>query len=118
MLLEECAIPSAQVLGEVGNGYKIAMETLNGGRVGIGAQMLGLAEGAWGHAVRHAKERKQFGKSLVEFQAMSFQLAEMATEITAVRLMVYNAARMKDAGVPFLKEAAMASSIPRRWPNA
>jgi alkylation response protein AidB-like acyl-CoA dehydrogenase len=107
LILEECAVPAAQVLGEVGQGYKIAMETLNGGRIGIGAQMLGLAEGAWGHAVKHAKERKQFGKALVEFQAMQFQLAGMATEIEAARLLVYNAARMKDAGKDSRKEAAM-----------
>jgi alkylation response protein AidB-like acyl-CoA dehydrogenase len=107
LILEQCAIPAGQVLGEVGNGYKIAMETLNGGRIGIGAQMLGLAEGAWGHAVKHAKERKQFGKALAEFQAMQFQLAEMATDIEAARLMVYNAARLKDADQDFRKEAAM-----------
>ena len=107
LILDECAVPAAQVLGEAGNGYKIAMETLNGGRIGIGAQMLGLAEGAWSHAVKHAKERKQFGKALVEFQAMQFQLAEMATEIEAARLMVYNAARLKDAQLEFRKEAAM-----------
>jgi butyryl-CoA dehydrogenase/short/branched chain acyl-CoA dehydrogenase len=107
LILEECAIPDGQVLGEVGTGYKIAMETLNGGRIGIGAQMLGLAEGAWGHAVKHAKERKQFGKAIAEFQAMQFQLAEMATDIEAARLMVYNAARLKDAGQDFRKEAAM-----------
>jgi alkylation response protein AidB-like acyl-CoA dehydrogenase len=83
------------------------METLNGGRIGIGAQMLGLAEGALGHAVKHAKERKQFGKPLAEFQAMQFQLAEMATDIEAARLLVYNAARLKDAGQEFRKEAAM-----------
>ncbi len=107
LILEECAIPAGQVLGEAGNGYKVAMETLNEGRIGIGAQMLGLAEGAWGHAVKHAKERKQFGKAIAEFQAMQFQLAEMATEIEAARLMVYNAARLKDAGQDFRKEAAM-----------
>jgi alkylation response protein AidB-like acyl-CoA dehydrogenase len=107
LILEECAIPAAHVLGEAGNGYRIAMETLNGGRIGIGAQMLGLAEGAWGHAVKHAKERKQFGKAIAEFQAMQFQLAEMATDIEAARLMVYNAARLKDAGQEFRKEAAM-----------
>jgi alkylation response protein AidB-like acyl-CoA dehydrogenase len=107
LILEECAIPAAHVLGEVGNGYKIAMETLNGGRIGIGAQMLGLAEGAWGHAVKHAKARKQFGKAIAEFQAMQFQLAEMATDIEAARLMVYNAARLKDAGQDFRKDAAM-----------
>jgi alkylation response protein AidB-like acyl-CoA dehydrogenase len=107
LILEECAIPAAQVLGEVGHGYKIAIETLNGGRIGIGAQMLGLAEGAWGHARKHATERKQFGKAIAEFQAMQFQLAEMATDIEAARLMVYNAARLKDAGQEFRKEAAM-----------
>jgi butyryl-CoA dehydrogenase/short/branched chain acyl-CoA dehydrogenase len=107
LILDECAIPSAQVLGDAGKGYRIAMETLNGGRIGIGAQMLGLAEGAWGHAVKHAKERKQFGKPIAEFQAMQFQLAEMATEIEAARLLVYNAARLKDAGQEFRKEAAM-----------
>jgi butyryl-CoA dehydrogenase/short/branched chain acyl-CoA dehydrogenase len=107
LILEECAIPPAQVLGEAGHGYKIAMETLNGGRIGIGAQMLGLARGAWGHALKHAKERKQFGKAIAEFQAMQFQLAEMATDIEAARLMVYNAARLKDAGQDFRKEAAM-----------
>ncbi|HZY61206.1 MAG TPA: acyl-CoA dehydrogenase [Edaphobacter sp.] len=107
LVFRDCVVPSTQVLGEVGKGYKIAIETLNEGRIGIGAQMLGLAEGAWDHAARWAKERKQFGKALVEFQAMQFQLAEMATEIEATRLMVYNAARLKDAGEEFLKEAAM-----------
>lgn len=104
---EDCVVPASQVLGEVGKGYKIAIETLNEGRIGIGAQMLGLAAGAWGHAVKWAKERRQFGKTLVEFQAMQFQLAEMATDIEAARLLVYNAARLKDAGLDFLKEAAM-----------
>ncbi len=107
LILEDCAIPAAQVLGEAGKGYRIAMETLNGGRIGIGAQMLGLAEGAWDHAVKHARNRKQFGKPIAEFQAMQFQLAEMATEIEAARLLVYNAARLKDAGREFRKEAAM-----------
>jgi alkylation response protein AidB-like acyl-CoA dehydrogenase len=107
LILEECAIPASQVLGEVGIGYKIAMESLNGGRIGIGAQMLGLAEGALKHAVKHAKERKQFGKPIAEFQAMQFQLAEMATDIEAARLLVYNAARLKDAGQEFRKEAGM-----------
>ncbi len=107
LILEECAVPASQVLGEAGAGYKIAMETLNGGRIGIGAQMLGLAEGAWSHAVSHAKARKQFGKALVEFQAMQFQLAEMATQIEAAKLLVYNAARLKDAHLEFRKEAAM-----------
>ncbi len=108
LIFTDCVIPAAQVLGEPGKGYKIAIETLNEGRIGIGSQMLGLAAGAWGHAARWAKERKQFGKPIVEFQAMQFQLAEMATEIEAARLMVYNAARLKDAGHEFLKEAAMA----------
>ncbi len=107
LILENCTVAKAQVLGEVGQGYKIAMGTLNGGRVGIGAQMLGLAEGAWRHAVKHAKQRKQFGKAIAEFQAMQFQLAEMATDIEAARLMVYNAARLKDQGQEFRKEAAM-----------
>lgn len=107
LILEECVVPGTQILGEPGKGYKIAMETLNGGRIGIGAQMLGLAEGAWEHAVKHAGARKQFGKLLVEFQAMQFQLAQMATEIEATRLLVYNAARLKDAGLEFRKEAAM-----------
>ena len=107
LVFNECVVPASQVLGEVGKGYKIAIETLNEGRIGIGAQMLGLAAGAWGHAAKFAKERKQFGKALVEFQAMQFQLAEMATEVEAARLLVYNAARLKDAGADFLKEAAM-----------
>jgi alkylation response protein AidB-like acyl-CoA dehydrogenase len=107
LILDDCEVAAAQVLGEAGSGYKIAMETLNGGRIGIGAQMLGLAEGAWAHAVKHAKQRKQFGKTLAEFQAMQFQLAEMATDVEAARLMVYNAARLKDAGLEFRKEAAM-----------
>ena len=108
LILEDCEVPAAQILGAVGQGYKVAMETLNEGRIGIGAQMLGLAEGAWGHAVKHAKNRKQFGKVLAEFQAMQFQLAEMATQIEAAKLLVYNAARLKDAKREFRKEAAMA----------
>lgn len=107
LIFDGCAVPADQVLGEVGRGYKIAIETLNEGRIGIGAQMLGLAEGAWAHAARYAKERKQFGRPIVEFQAVQFQLAEMATEIEAARLLVYNAARLKDAGLPYRKEAAM-----------
>jgi len=108
LIFRDCAVPATRLLGEAGKGYKIAIETLNEGRIGIAAQMLGLAEGAWGHAVRWAKERRQFGKKLMEFQAMQFQLAEMATEIEAARLLVYNAARLKDAGEEFVKEAAMA----------
>jgi butyryl-CoA dehydrogenase/short/branched chain acyl-CoA dehydrogenase len=108
LIFRDCRVSSANVLGEPGKGYRIAIETLNEGRIGIGAQMLGLAQGAWQHAVLWAKERKQFGRTIADFQAMQFLLAEMATQIEAARLMVYNAARLKDAGQPFLKEAAMA----------
>lgn len=108
LLFRDCRVSAGNVLGEPGKGYKIAIETLNEGRIGIGAQMLGLAQGAWQHAIRWAKERKQFGRPLADFQSMQFQLAEMATQIEAARLMVYNAARLKDARQPFLKEAAMA----------
>lgn len=108
LLLDDCRVPVANVLGKVGQGYKIAIETLNEGRIGIAAQMLGLAQGAWNHAARYSQERQQFGKSISEFQAVQFTLAEMATEIEAARLMVYNAARMRDAGLSFVKEAAMA----------
>jgi alkylation response protein AidB-like acyl-CoA dehydrogenase len=107
LILEDCHVPKENVVGEVGKGYKIAIETLNEGRIGIGAQMMGVARGAWEYAARYAQERKQFGKSLSEFQGIQFQIAQMATEIEAARLMVYNAARLKDAGVPFVKEAAM-----------
>jgi alkylation response protein AidB-like acyl-CoA dehydrogenase len=107
LILEDCRVPKENVLGEVGKGYKIAIETLNEGRIGIGAQMLGVARGAWEHAAKYAQERKQFGKPISEFQGIQFQIAQMATEIEAARLMVYNAARMKDAGVDFVKEAAM-----------
>lgn len=108
LVLEECRVPAANLLGEPGKGYKIAIETLNEGRIGIGAQMLGLAGGAWAHAARYAQERKQFGQAIASFQAVQFAFAEMATEIEAARLLVYNAARLKDAGREFLKEAAMA----------
>ncbi len=107
LILEDCRVPRENVLGEVGKGYKIAIETLNEGRIGIGAQMLGVARGAWECAAKYAQERKQFGKPIAEFQAIQFQIAQMATEIEAVRLMVYNAARMKDAHMDFVKEAAM-----------
>ena len=107
LIFDDCAVPAAQLLGAPGQGYKIAIETLNEGRIGIGAQMLGLAEGAWGYAARYAKERRQFGRPIADFQAMQFQLAEMATDIEAARLMVYNAARLRDAGAEFRKEAAM-----------
>jgi butyryl-CoA dehydrogenase/short/branched chain acyl-CoA dehydrogenase len=108
LLFDDCRIPASAVLGEVGKGYKIAIETLNEGRIGIAAQLLGLAQGAWQHAAKYAKERKQFGKPIAEFQAVQFSLARMATEIEATRLLVYNAARRKTAGLPFVKEAAMA----------
>jgi len=108
LILEDCAVSKSCVLGEVGKGYKIAIETLNEGRIGIGAQMVGLAQGSWECGVAYAKERKAFGKAIAEFQAIQFQLAEAATQIEAARLMVYNAARIKDAGADFLKEAAMA----------
>lgn len=107
LVLEDLRVPKENILGEPGKGYKIAIETLNEGRIGIGAQMLGLARGAWEAAARYAQERKQFGKSISEFQAIQFQLAQMATDIEASRLMVYNTARMKDAGLNFVKEAAM-----------
>jgi alkylation response protein AidB-like acyl-CoA dehydrogenase len=108
LILEDCRVPGTQVLGEAGKGYKVAMETLNEGRIGIGAQMIGLASGALGHAVKYAKERKQFGGTIAGFQMVQAQLARMATEIEAARLLVYNAARLRDAGRPFLAEAAMA----------
>ncbi len=107
LLLDNCELPAENLLGEPGKGYKIAIETLNEGRIGIGAQMLGLAEGAWGHAARYAKERRQFGKTIAEFQAVQFSLAQMATDIEAAKLLVYNAARLKDARQPYVKEAAM-----------
>jgi butyryl-CoA dehydrogenase/short/branched chain acyl-CoA dehydrogenase len=107
LLFDNCMVPAANLLGEEGKGYKIAIETLNEGRIGIGAQMLGLAEGAWEHAAKYASERRQFGKPIAEFQAVQFALAEMATEIEAAKLMVYNAARLKDADKPYVREAAM-----------
>jgi butyryl-CoA dehydrogenase/short/branched chain acyl-CoA dehydrogenase len=107
LIMEDCKVPKENLLGEVGKGYKIAIETLNEGRIGIGAQMLGLAQGALDVAVKYAQERKQFGQPIANFQAIQFQLAQMATEVMAMRMMVYNVARMKDAGMPFLKEAAM-----------
>ena len=108
LILEGCFVPDANVLGPVGQGYKIAIETLNEGRIGIGAQMLGVATGALEAATKYVKERKQFGKAIAEFQAVQFQLAQMATDLEAARLMVYNTARLKDAGKPFATEAAMA----------
>ena len=108
LILDGCRVPRENVLGEVGQGYKIAMETLNEGRIAIGAQMIGLARGALDHAVAYAKERKQFGKTIGEFQAVQFDLAKMAVDLEAARLLVYNAARLKEAGRPFATEAAMA----------
>ena len=108
LILEECRVPKANVLGPVGQGYKIAIETLNEGRIGIGAQMLGVAQGALEAATGYVKERKQFGKPIAEFQGVQFQLGQMATELEAARLLVYNAARLKDQGQPFQREAAMA----------
>ncbi|MGE0405472.1 MAG: acyl-CoA dehydrogenase [Candidatus Korobacteraceae bacterium] len=107
LILEDCRVPAANLLGEAGKGYRIAIETLNEGRIGIGAQMVGLARGAMDHAIRYAQERKQFGKTLAEFQGIQFQIAQMMTEIEAARMMLYNCARMKDAGLNFTTEAAM-----------
>jgi alkylation response protein AidB-like acyl-CoA dehydrogenase len=107
LIFEDCRVPKAQVLGEVGKGYKTAIETLNEGRIGIGAQMIGLARGALEHAIAYTKERKQFGKAVAEFQGVQFQLARAAMELEAARLTVYNAARLRDAGRPFLTEAAI-----------
>ncbi|MBK6724991.1 MAG: acyl-CoA dehydrogenase [Acidobacteria bacterium] len=118
LILDGCKVPKENVLGEVGKGYKISIETLNEGRVGIGAQMLGIAQGAFEAAVKYTQEREQFGQSISNFQAVQFQLAEMAVEIEATRLLVYNAARLKDAGKPFLKEAAMAKLYSSRCAEA
>ncbi|HWC96762.1 MAG TPA: acyl-CoA dehydrogenase [Candidatus Sulfopaludibacter sp.] len=108
LILDNCRVPRENVMGDVGKGYKIAIETLNEGRIAIGAQMIGLARGALDHSIAYAKERKQFGKIIGEFQGVQFELARMAVEVEAARLLVYNAARLRDAGLPFLAEAAMA----------
>jgi alkylation response protein AidB-like acyl-CoA dehydrogenase len=108
LILEDCRVPKENVLGEVGKGYKVSIETLNEGRIGIGAQMIGIARGALEAALAYTAERQQFDKPINQFQGVQFQLAEMATQLEAARLMVYNAARMKDAGMNFVKEAAMA----------
>ncbi len=108
LILDDCLVPAGNVLGEVGQGYKIAIETLNEGRIAIGAQMAGLAQGALDHAIAYSKQRRQFGKPIADFQGVQFELAQMATEVEAARLLVYNAARLKDAGLPFVTEAAMA----------
>jgi alkylation response protein AidB-like acyl-CoA dehydrogenase len=107
LLFEGCRVPRDRVLGDIGKGYKVAIETLNEGRIGIGAQMVGLAQGALNHTIRYVKERKQFGKAIAEFQGVQFQIARAATDVEAARLLVYNAARLRDAGKPFLTEAAM-----------
>jgi len=107
LIFDECRVPKANVLGEVGKGYKTAIETLNEGRIGIGAQMIGLAAGALDHTIRYTKERKQFGKAIAEFQAVQHQIARAAVDVEAARLTVYNAARLRDAGKPFLTEAAI-----------
>jgi alkylation response protein AidB-like acyl-CoA dehydrogenase len=107
LILEGCRVPKTNVLGEVGKGYKTAIETLNEGRIGIGAQMLGLAAGALDHAIKYTKERKQFGKAIAEFQAVQHQLARAAVDVEAARLTVYNAARLRDVRKPFLTEAAV-----------
>ncbi|MBA3334899.1 MAG: acyl-CoA dehydrogenase [Acidobacteria bacterium] len=108
LILDSCRVPKENVLGEIGKGYKVSIETLNEGRIGIGAQMIGIARGAFEAALNYTNEREQFGKKINDFQAVQFQLAEMAIDIEAARLLVYNAARLKDASKPFLKEAAMA----------
>jgi butyryl-CoA dehydrogenase len=108
LVFEDVRVPKDNVLGEVGKGYKVAIETLNEGRIGIGAQVVGLAQGALDHTIRYVQEREQFGRAIGSFQGVQFQLAEMATQIEAARLLVYNAARLKDAGQPFLHQAAMA----------
>lgn len=108
LIMDDCRVPKENVMGEVGKGYKSAIETLNEGRIGIGAQMIGIARGALDASIRYTSEREQFGKKVSEFQGVQFQLAEMALQLEGARLLVYNAARLKDAGRPFLKEAAMA----------
>jgi len=108
LILEDCRVPAGNILGEVGKGYKVAIETLNEGRIGIGAQMIGIAQGAFDATVAYIQERKQFGKAISDFQGVQFQIAKMAIKIETARLLVYNAARLKMAGQPFLKEAAMA----------
>jgi alkylation response protein AidB-like acyl-CoA dehydrogenase len=108
VVLDDCRVLKDNVLGEVGKGYKVAIETLNQGRIGIAAQMTGLAQGALDHALAYSNQRKQFGKRIAEFQGVQFDLAEMAVDVEASRLMTYNAARLRDAGLPFVTQAAMA----------
>ena len=107
LLFEECRVARSNIVGDLGKGYKVAIETLNEGRIGIGAQMIGIAQAAIDHAVRYTRERKQFGKAIADFQGVQFELARAATDIEAARLLVYNAARLRDGGQPFLTEAAM-----------
>jgi short/branched chain acyl-CoA dehydrogenase len=114
LILEGCRVPRENVLGEVGKGYKIAIETLNEGRIGIAGQMVGLAQGSFEHGLRYSQERQQFGKPIAEFQAVQFLLAELATQVDAARLLTYNAARLRDTGAPFIKEAAMAKLFASR----
>jgi butyryl-CoA dehydrogenase/short/branched chain acyl-CoA dehydrogenase len=114
LILEGCRVPRNNVLGEVGRGYKIAIETLNEGRIGIGAQMVGVAQGAFEHGLRYSQERRQFDHAIAEFQAVQFLLADLATEIEASRLLTYNAARLRDSGASFIKEAAMAKLFASR----
>jgi butyryl-CoA dehydrogenase/short/branched chain acyl-CoA dehydrogenase len=114
LILEGCRVPKQNLLGEPGRGYRIAIETLNEGRIGIGAQMVGVAQGSFEYGVKYAQERRQFGKPIAEFQAVQFQLADLATEIEAARLLTYNAARLRDRGAPFVKEAAMAKLFASR----
>jgi alkylation response protein AidB-like acyl-CoA dehydrogenase len=111
LVFEDCMIPRAAVLGEVGKGYKVAIETLNEGRIGIGAQMVGLAQGALDQTVKYVKDRRQFGKAISDFQGVQFQIARMAIDVETARLLVYNAARLRDAGLPFLQEAAMCKIV-------
>jgi alkylation response protein AidB-like acyl-CoA dehydrogenase len=111
LVFEDCIVPASAVLGAVGKGYKVAIETLNEGRIGIGAQMVGLAQGALDHTVKYVKERKQFGKAISDFQGVQFQLARMVIDVEVARLLVYNAARLRDAGLPFLQEAAMCKIV-------
>jgi alkylation response protein AidB-like acyl-CoA dehydrogenase len=118
LTFDGCRVPAANVIGEVGQGYKIAIEQLNEGRIGIGAQMVGLAQGALDHTLRYVQEREQFGRPIGQFQGVQFQLADMRTEIEAARLLVYNAARLKESGRPFLAEAAMAKLFASESPSA
>jgi len=108
LILEDCEVPRDNVLGEIGKGYKVSIETLNEGRIGIGGQMVGLASGSLAYGIQYVKEREQFGQPIARFQAIQFQVAELATQLEAARLLTYNAARLKDARLPFVKEAAMA----------